>query len=96
MIYLVFTSQADADEANAMIGANMGCSIIGMNAATGLPDPSAQLTTQWAVPMQTAATAATYPVRWVIPMPTGQYMTGVPNYTEAAYGATWFPAPATP
>jgi hypothetical protein len=93
MNYLVFTNQADANAANTTIGANMGCSIVGVNAATGLPAPNAQKTTQWAVPQETASTATTYPSSWVFPMPASQYMTGVVNDTQAAYDATWFPAP---
>jgi hypothetical protein len=96
MTYLVFTTQAEADAANAQIGINMGCSIIGTNADSGLPAPQAQQTTQWAIPKQTASMATTYPRQWVFPTPASQYMTGVAGYTEADFDPTWFPAPAMP
>ncbi len=92
-MYLVFSSQAEAAAANATISANMGYAIVGVNAATGEPNPNAQQTTQWAIPQETASTATTYPSSWVFPMPASQYMTGAANYTEAAYDPTWFPIP---
>ncbi len=69
MSYLVFDTEDDADTANDTISSNMGCPVVGDNAATGLPDPDAQQTIQWAVPVQTDANASTYPSSWVFPTP---------------------------
>jgi hypothetical protein len=96
MSYLVFTNETDADSANTTISANMECSIVGTNAATGLLAPAAQQTTQWAIPRETAGTATTHPSSWVFPMPASQYMTGVVNDIQAPYDATWFSPPAMP
>jgi hypothetical protein len=54
MKYRVFNTEAEALTAEAQIANNMGYSKIGTNAATGLPDPSAQVTERWAIPQEIA------------------------------------------
>lgn len=84
--YLVFTSRSAANAANTQIGSNMGCPIIGISPATGMPDPSAQQTIQWASPVQRLDG------KWIFPKPDDSFMTGVTNYTSATFDPSWFPA----
>ena len=62
MRYLIFTTEAEAQAAEAAISAAMGLPAPGINAATGEPDWSA-MTLRWAEPRQIADG------RWVIPSP---------------------------
>ena len=61
--YLYFATEAEALAAEAAISAEIGCDIVGVNAALGTPDPTAQKTTRWAVPVQAENG------QWVIPAP---------------------------
>jgi hypothetical protein len=66
MKYLVFDTEAEAIAAEAQIAQAIGCAIVGVNAATGLPVPTAQRTERWAIPQQIADG------RWVFPSPDDQ------------------------
>ena len=61
MKYLVYETEQDAIDAEAIIAVAIGCNIIGVNAKTGLPEPDKQQTTRWAIPQQITDG------RWVIP-----------------------------
>lgn len=61
--YLYFATEAEALAAEAAIAAEIGCDIVGVNAATGQLDPAAQKTVRWAIPMQAESG------QWVIPAP---------------------------
>jgi hypothetical protein len=61
MKYRVFDTESDAVAAEALVAAEIGCVKVGVNAKTGLPDPSAQVTERWAIPQQIADG------RWVFP-----------------------------
>ena len=61
--YLYFASEAEALTAEAAIAAEIGCDIVGVNAATGQLDPAAQKTVRWAIPMQAESG------QWAIPAP---------------------------
>jgi hypothetical protein len=63
MKYRAFDTESDAVAAEALVAAEIGCVKVGINAKTGLPDPSAQATERWAVPQQIADG------RWVFPSP---------------------------
>lgn len=63
MKYRIFEAEAEAVAAEAQIASDIGCIKIGVNAATGLPAPDAQLTERWAVPAQIVDG------RWVFPSP---------------------------
>ena len=99
MNYLVFTTQALAQAAADQIATNMGMPLVGVNAATGLPDPAAQQTTSWDVPRQILGASGTpgtidsvpahplysaYPNQWEIAVPASQYLTGISNFIEAS------------
>lgn len=61
--YLFFATEAEALAAEADISVAMGYALVGVNAATGQPDPSAQVTTRWAVPVRAEGG------KWAIPAP---------------------------
>lgn len=63
MKYRVFNTEAEAIAAEAQVAADIGCVKVGTNAATGLPDPTAQATERWAIPQQITDG------RWVFPSP---------------------------
>ena len=81
MKYRVFDTEAEAIAAEAQIAQGIGCVLVGVNAKTGLPDPSAQATERWAIPQQIADG------RWVFP---SHDDAGV----EAQ--ADWWPTPPEP
>lgn len=75
MKYLVFETEQEAIDAEALISQSMGYSKPGVNAKTGEVVPDA-LTTRWAIPQQIADG------RWVFPSP---------DDTGVVPGADWFP-----
>ena len=60
--YLYFATEDEALAAEAEITRSLGV-VVGVNAATGQPDPVAQPTTRWAVPVPTDDG------QWAIPAP---------------------------
>jgi hypothetical protein len=74
MKYHVFNTEQEAIAAEAQIAADIGCSIIGTNAKTGLPEPDKQQTTRWAIPHQIADG------RWVFPSPDGTGVDADPDW----------------
>jgi hypothetical protein len=52
MKYRVFNTEAEAIAAEAQIANDMDYVKVGTNAATGLPDPTAQVTERWAIPQE--------------------------------------------
>lgn len=54
MLYRVFDTEAEAVAAEAQIAYDIGCIKIGTNAASGLLDPTAQMTERWAIVQQIA------------------------------------------
>jgi len=74
MKYLVFNTEAEAFTAEALIAEEIGCVVIGVNAATGLPDPTAQMTEQWAIPQQIVDG------RWVFPSHDGTGVDPSPDW----------------
>lgn len=88
--WLVFSTEDQATTANGIITTNMACPIVGKNALTGEPQPAAQQTTQWAVPVQRLDGA------WVFPSPNETFLSGVANVSVSAYDPTWFPVPTIP
>lgn len=77
MGYLAFNTKFHAEQANSKISHNMGCSIVGVNALTGLPEPEKQKTESWAIPQETIES------KWAFIKPDDIYMNGVTNYTES-------------
>ena len=61
MKYRIFNTEAEAIAAETQVAADIGCVKVGVNAATGLPDPTAQATERWAIPQQITDG------RWVFP-----------------------------
>lgn len=78
MKYRVFATEQEALDAEKVVSDSIGCVKVGINAKTGEPDPTATMTTRWAVPQQIVDG------RWVFPSPDDE---GV----EADEG--WWPAP---
>ena len=74
MKYLVFNTEQEAEDAEALISAKLGYSKAGINALTGKVEPNI-LTTRWAVPQQTIDG------RWVFPSP---------NDEGEEYQVEWF------
>lgn len=81
MKYRVFETEAEASAAEAQVAADTGCPNVGVNAATGLPDPNAQVTQRWAIPQQITDG------RWVFPSP---------DDVGADAGADWWPVDGMP
>ena len=52
MKYRVFATEQEALDAEHAISQAMGLAKVGINAKTGEPDPTATMTTRWAVPQQ--------------------------------------------
>ena len=63
MKYRVFNTEAEAAAAEAVVAHDIGCIKVGVNAKTGLPDPTAQMTERWAIPQQISDG------RWAFPSP---------------------------
>ena len=61
MKYRVFDTEEQALAAEAQVSVALGYIKVGVNAATGLPDPTAQATERWAIPQQITDG------RWVFP-----------------------------
>jgi hypothetical protein len=76
MKYRVFNTEAEAIAAEAQVAADIGCIKVSTNAATGLPDPTAQMTERWAIPVQITDG------RWVFPSPDDE---------GEVPGADWWP-----
>lgn len=66
MKYRVFATEQEALDAEKAISDSMGLAKVGINAKTGLPDPTATKTERWAVPQQIQDG------RWVFPSPDDQ------------------------
>lgn len=66
MKYRIFETEQEAIDAEHAIAQAMGLAKVGVNAKTGLPDPTATMTTRWAVPQQIVDG------RWVFPSPDDQ------------------------
>lgn len=63
MKYRVFDSEQEALAAEAAIAQEMSCPVVGINVRSGHPDPGAQVTERWAIPIQILDG------RWVFPSP---------------------------
>lgn len=63
MKYYIFLTEEEAKAKDLEIYQSLNLNPIGVNAKTGLPEPDAQQTTNWATPMQLADG------RWYIPSP---------------------------
>jgi hypothetical protein len=74
MKYRVFDTEAEAVAAEALVAAEIGCVKVGINAKTGLPAPTAQVTERWAVPVQIADG------RWVFPSPDDEGVEADPGW----------------
>lgn len=83
MEYLVFDTEATAIAAEAMICQLGGTPIVGVNAATGLPDPAAQQTERWAIPRQRLDG------KWVFPRVPAHRRTHITPVQEAAFDAAF-------
>ena len=80
MQYRVFATEAEAIAAAAQIAGDIGCIKVGVNAATGLPDPTAQGTERWAIPQQIVDG------RWVFQSPDDTGVEASPDWWPASWG----------
>ena len=88
---LVFTSEADAQAAQAAIATAMDFPTP-INAATKEPEPYVSRTSAWARPI----VRYDDPSLWYFPKPDAQYMSAIPpsiSYTEEPYDPSWSPPP---
>jgi hypothetical protein len=80
MKYRIFNTEAEAIAAEAQVALDIGCIKVGINAKTGLPDLSAQVTERWAVPQQIADG------RWVFPSQDDEGVEADPGWWPASDG----------
>lgn len=83
--FLVFATEADAAVAIAEIDAAMGYPMVGVNAATGLPDPEAVGAETWSTPVQRLDGL------WIVPRHP-DFDVSVPPFAVEAWSNDWFPA----
>jgi len=81
---LTFISEALANTALAQINTNYGYPVVGVNAQSGKPDPTAQPTTAWAT-----AKKAYELDKWFFSKPAADKMTGVADYAEEEFNEDW-------
>ena len=81
---LSFTTEAAAEAAQAQVATNMGLPRVGVNAATGLPEPSATRTTAWATVQKKWEED-----KWYFSKPPESSMDGVSEYTQEETDDTW-------
>jgi len=81
---LSFTTEAAAEAAQAQVATNMGLPRVGVNAATGLPEPNATRTTAWATVQKKWEED-----KWYFSKPPESSMDGVSEYTQEETDDTW-------
>jgi len=81
---LSFTTEAAAEAAQSQVATNMGLPRVGVNAATGLPEPNATQTTAWATVQKKWEEN-----KWYFSMPPGDRLLGVSGYTQEETDDTW-------
>ena len=81
---LSFPTEAAAEAAQAQVATNMGLPRVGVNAATGLPEPNATRTTAWATVQKKWEED-----KWYFSKPPESSMDGVSEYTQEETDDTW-------
>jgi len=81
---LSFTTEAAAEAAQAQVATNMGLPRVGVNAATGLPEPNATRTTAWATVQKKWEED-----KWYFSKPPESSMDGVSEFTQEETDDTW-------
>ena len=81
---LSFPTEAAAEAAQAQVATNMGLPRVGVNAATGLPEPNATRTTAWATVQKKWEED-----KWYFSKPPESSMDGVSGHTEEETDDTW-------
>ena len=76
MKYRVFNTEQEALDAEAQVAKEIGCTKVGVNAKTGLPEPEKQVTERWAIPRQ---------------IQDGRWVFVSPDDTGEEAGDDWFP-----
>ena len=83
---LSFPTEEAAEAAQAQVATNMGLPRVGVNAATGQPQPNATRTTAWASVQKKHEED-----KWYFTKPPESALSGISGYTEEETDESWHP-----